>query len=87
MHDPLALPNLAPGDILVAENVGPLWTPVFSILGGLVLESGSVGQHAAATAREYGVPTVIQVKHARHRIPDSAWILVNGTQGQVTLLA
>lgn len=87
MHDPLSLPTLAPGDILVAENVGPLWTPVFSILGGLVLESGSVGQHAAATAREYGVPTVIQVKQARHRIPDGAWILVNGSQGQVTILA
>ena len=86
MHDPLSLPaQLAPGDILVAENVGPLWTPIFPMLGGLVLESGAVGQHAAATAREYGVPTVIHVKQARQRIPDESWILVDGTEGLIEL--
>ncbi|MFN8488186.1 MAG: PEP/pyruvate-binding domain-containing protein [Caldilineaceae bacterium] len=81
----LALPELAPGAILVAENIGPLWTPLFPRLGGLVLEGGAMGQHAAATAREYGVPAVIRVKNARQRIPDGAWITLDGTTGIVGL--
>lgn len=83
--DKLALPELAPGAILVAENIGPLWTPIFPRLGGLVLEGGAVSQHAAATAREYGVPAVVGVKDARRRIPDGAWITVDGTTGLVEL--
>ncbi len=83
--DPLALPALEPGDILVAKNIGPTLTPLFPILGGLVLEKGSVGQHAAATAREYGVPAVIQVNDACHHIIEGAWITVDGENGFVAL--
>lgn len=83
--DPGILPNLKPGDILVAVNAGPMWTPLFSILGGLVLEKGSVGQHAATTAREYGVPVAIQVKGACHLIADGRRITVDGESGAVEL--
>jgi pyruvate,water dikinase len=76
-------PDLAPGDVLIAENAGPLWTPFFPILGGLVLESGSLGQHAAATAREYGIPAVIGCRNATGRIADGAWVTVDGTAGTV----
>lgn len=86
MDDPLVLPTLPPGAILVAENVGPLWTPIFPLLGGLVLETGSIGQHAAATAREYGIPAVIGVQQARQRIPAGAWVLIDGAQGKIELL-
>jgi pyruvate,water dikinase len=81
-----ALPALARGDVLVAHNVGPRWTPLFPILGGLVLESGSVGQHAAATAREYGVPAVIGTSDATRRIPDGAWVVVDGGVGVVRVV-
>ena len=81
----MQLPVLEHGAILVTENMGPLWTPLLPRLGGLVLEGGSVGQHAAATAREYGVPAVINVKDARWRIPDGAWLTVDGTTGVVEL--
>ncbi len=50
------LPDLSPGEVLVAENVGPRWAPLIPILGGLVLDGGAVGQHHAIMAREYGVP-------------------------------
>jgi pyruvate,water dikinase len=46
-------PKVHPGDILVASNVGPDWTPTFAVIGGLVLDSGSLGHHAALVAREY----------------------------------
>ncbi|HEX6384231.1 MAG TPA: PEP/pyruvate-binding domain-containing protein, partial [Anaerolineae bacterium] len=80
------LPNLALGDVLVAENAGPLWTPFFPILGALVLENGSLGQHAAATAREYGVPAVIGAKDATRLIADGDMVIVNGTTGMVEVL-
>ena len=76
---------VAVGDIVVAHNIGPRWTPLFPLLEGLVLESGSVGQHAAATAREYGVTAVIATGNATQRIPDGAIIFVDGTNGIVRL--
>ena len=58
---------------------------LFPILGGLVLDEGSFGQHAAATAREYGVPAVIDTRDATRRVLDGAWILVDGAKGRVEL--
>ena len=83
--DDVALPDLAPGDVLVAENAGPRWTPLFPILGGLVLDGGALGQHAAATAREYGVPAVIGTGDATRRISDGAWVMVDGGAGTVEI--
>lgn len=85
VSDPLVLPTLDPGDILVAINIGPMLTPIFPLLGGLVLEKGSVGQHAAATAREYGVPAAIQVKDACRHILNGSWLTVDGQSGVVEL--
>ena len=81
----VSLPSVAPGDILVAVNCGPRWTPLFPILGGLILDRGSVGQHAAATAREYGIPAVIATTEATRRIQDGDWVVVDGTRGVVEL--
>ncbi len=77
--------RVAAGDIVVAHNIGPQWTPLFPLLGGLVLESGSIGQHAAATAREYGVTAVIATNSATQHIPDGATIFVDGTNGIIKL--
>jgi phosphohistidine swiveling domain-containing protein len=79
------LPKISPGEVLVAENVGPRWTPLLPILGALVLDGGALGQHHAITAREYGVPAVIGTKNATRRIPDGAWVTVDGTAGTVEM--
>ena len=78
-------PHIEPGDILVAENAGPLWLPFFPILSGIVLETGSIGQHAASTAREYGIPAVMDVDNARRIIKDGDWITIDGTLGIIEL--
>jgi pyruvate,water dikinase len=80
-----SLPDLEPGKILVAQNAGPLWTPYFPQLGGLILEEGSLGQHAAATAREYGIPAVINCHRATQLIEDGAWVKIDGAQGIVEM--
>jgi pyruvate,water dikinase len=77
-------PEVQPGEILVAANAGPLWLPFFPVLGGLVLDGGSLGQHAASTAREYGIPAVVEAQTATRVIPDGAWLEVDGTRGTVT---
>jgi rifampicin phosphotransferase len=75
--------DLKPGDVLVAANVGPRWTPLFPLLGGLVLDGGSIGQHAAVTAREYGVPAVIGARWATQRIRNGDHVTLDGTTGRV----
>jgi phosphohistidine swiveling domain-containing protein len=77
------LPDLSPGEVLVAENVGPRWTPLIPILGGLVLDGGALGQHHGITAREYGVPAVVGTRNGTRRIPDGAWVTVDGKAGTV----
>ncbi|MFC1997903.1 PEP-utilizing enzyme [Chloroflexota bacterium] len=42
-----------------------------------------MGQHAASTAREYGVPAVIGLRNARQLIKDGDWITIDGGQGSV----
>lgn len=78
-------PQVHPGDILVAANVGPEWTPAFAILGGLVLDEGSLSQHAAIVAREYRIPSVMQTRDATQTIRDGQRIMVDGDSGIVEL--
>jgi phosphohistidine swiveling domain-containing protein len=78
-------PKIHPGDILVAPNVGPDWTPAFAIIGGLVLDSGSLSQHAALVAREYRVPSVMQTKEASSAIKNGQIITVDGDHGTVEI--
>jgi phosphohistidine swiveling domain-containing protein len=79
------LPAVEPGEVLVAENAGPQWTPLFPILAGVVLDAGVLTQHAATTAREYGLPAVIRTMCATSRIKDGDWVVVDGTAGTVEL--
>ena len=79
------VPDLKPGEILVAVNAGPLWTPLFPVLGGLVLNGGAVLLHAATVAREYKIPAVIQTQIATEVIQDGQTITIDGTNGVVYL--
>ena len=80
-------PKVHPGDILVAPNVGPDWTPAFAIIGGLVLDSGSLSQHAALVAREYRIPSVMQTRDASSTIQNDQIITVDGDNGTVELVS
>ncbi|MDD4752941.1 MAG: PEP/pyruvate-binding domain-containing protein [Desulfitobacteriaceae bacterium] len=75
--------RLKPGDILVAQYTNPAWTPVFSFIGGLVVEYGSTVSHAAIIAREYGIPAVMGVNGATGLLKDGQMVTVDGLQGLV----
>jgi pyruvate,water dikinase len=77
------VPDVAQGDVLVATNAGPLWTPVFPTLAAIVLDEGVFSQHAMLTAREYQVPAVFQTKTATKDLQEGQTITVDGTQGLI----
>lgn len=75
--------HLEPGEILVAPSTDPGWTPLFLTAGGLVMEMGGANSHGAVVAREYGIPAVVGVADATHRITTGQTITVNGATGVV----
>jgi pyruvate,water dikinase len=79
------LPDVEDGDILVTKEAGPDWTPIFAILGAVVLDVGAIWQHAAVVAREFGIPAVTGTVSATSVITDGQTITVDGTQGIVEL--
>ncbi|MFD2350392.1 PEP-utilizing enzyme [Nonomuraea ferruginea] len=76
--------QLEPGEILVCPSTDPGWTPLFLTAGGLVMEMGGAMSHGAVVAREYGIPAVVGVPDATHRIASGAQVTVNGAAGTVT---
>jgi pyruvate,water dikinase len=75
------------GDILVAPNTDPSWTPLFVPAAGVVVDVGAMNSHAIIVSRELGIPCAVMVVDATKRIPDGATIEVNGDTGVVTVIA
>jgi phosphohistidine swiveling domain-containing protein len=73
------------GDILVTVATDPAWTTVFSIVGGVVVETGGVVSHAVMISREYGIPCVANLGEACDLIPDGRTITVDGSSGRVLI--
>jgi len=82
--DPKDFYRLQSGDILVAQYTNPSWTPLFSFVGGLVVEYGSAISHSAIIAREYGIPAVMGVKGVTKLLSDNEIITVDGSNGLIT---
>lgn len=79
-------PEVTAGDVLVAHNAGPLWTPLFPLVAAVVLDEGDLFQHAMLTCREYGLPAVFQTKDGTRRLHEGQRVTVDGTRGQVVAL-
>lgn len=77
--------DLADGDVLVAANTDPGWTPVLSAVGAVVVEEGGLLNHCSIVARELGIPAVVGVRGATRRIPEGARITVDGDRGTVRI--
>jgi pyruvate,water dikinase len=72
-----------PGDVLVARTTMPAWTPLFAAAAAVITETGGMLGHAAVVAREYGIPAVLNVKHATTLLKDGQLIEVDGANGTV----
>jgi phosphohistidine swiveling domain-containing protein len=84
--DPSEAGDLEPGEILVAPQTDPSWTPLFLVSAGVVVDVGAMNSHAMIVSRELGIPCAAGVPNASRRIPDGATVEVDGATGAVTIL-
>jgi pyruvate,water dikinase len=75
---------LTKGDVLVCHGTDPGWTSAFSIVSGVVAQTGGMLAHFSCLSREYGIPAV-SLPSAMKLIEDGSVITVNGDSGEVRL--
>lgn len=78
--------KLQKGEIMVARFTDIGWTPYYSIVNGLITEIGSSLSHGAVVAREYGLPTIVNVKGATKLLKDGDHIVMNASKGTIQCL-
>lgn len=78
--------RIAIGDILVAKRLKAQDVIAFSKIIGIVVEEGSITQHASIIAREFGIPCIIGAKYATKSIKDGDLVRVNANEGIVRVL-
>ena len=87
VHDTASIGDFQPGEVLVAPQTDPSWTPLFMVASAVVVDVGALGSHAMIVSRELGIPCAAGVSHATRRIPDGAEVEVDGSTGRVTVLS
>jgi pyruvate,water dikinase len=86
IRDLSAIADFEPGEILVAPQTDPSWTPLFMVAAGVVVDVGAMGSHAMIVSRELGIPCAAGVTGATARIADGTLLEVDGASGKVTVL-
>ncbi len=86
--EPLRLPELPRGSILVADELAPVDVARLDPrrVRALALERGGPTSHAAIVAREFGVPCVVNARGATARLVTGTVVEVDGATGEVTVL-
>ena len=77
--------QLQKGEIMVARFTDVGWTPYYSVVNGLITEIGSSLSHGAVVAREYGLPTLVNVKGATKRLKNGDHIIMDAEKGTISL--
>ena len=78
-----AMGELETGEVLVVHTTDVGWTPLFLLAAGVVTELGGPLSHAAVVAREFGVPSVVNVEGATRAIRTGDLVRVDGGTGVV----
>ena len=84
--DPAQFADFPQGAILVARTTNPAWTPLFYHAAGVITESGGPLSHGAVTARELGIPAVMGIRDACHRLTNGQRVKIDGGLGRVIVL-
>lgn len=71
------------GEIAVVSTFHPSWTPILSVVGGLVMNYGNILSHGAVVAREYRIPVVVFNDVATQVFVEGQWIEINGSTGRI----
>jgi rifampicin phosphotransferase len=78
--------QVQPGEIMVAPFTDPGWTPHFLTAAGIVMDLGGLLSHGSIVAREYGIPTVVNVGPATRIIRTGQMVQVDGNLGIVRII-
>ncbi len=85
LEGPQDFDQMHAGEILVATNTTPAWTPLFAMASAIVTDIGGPLSHGSIVAREYGIPAVLGTGVATRRIHSGQLLTVDGSAGIVTL--
>lgn len=85
IRDSQNIPDLK-DKVLLAERTDPGWTPLFTMVKGVIVEKGSMLSHSAIIAREMGIPSVIGVKNITQILKNGDRVRVDGNKGTIELL-
>ena len=72
---------LQPGEILITPLTDVAWTPYYSLIGGLATDLGSPFSHGAVVAREYGLPSVANLRSATRTFRTGERVRLDGDRG------
>jgi phosphohistidine swiveling domain-containing protein len=86
LHDAWDGADLEPGEILVAVTTDAAWTPLFLVAGAVVTEIGAAVSHAAITAREFGVPTIVGVEGLTRSVRTGDLLSVDAARGTIEIV-
>jgi pyruvate,water dikinase len=75
--------EVKPGEILVAPHTDVGWAPLFLTASAVVTGLGGPLSHSCIVAREYGIPTVVNVRQVTERIETGDIVTVDGDNGEV----
>ena len=77
--------SLEEGEILIAPITDVGWTPYFSMIAGLVTNTGSAVSHGAVVAREFGLPAIVNTRFATEVFKSGDRVLLDADMGVVRL--
>jgi phosphohistidine swiveling domain-containing protein len=86
IHSLEEMSQIRPGEILVTSFTEPGWTPVLSIVRGVITEVGGMLSHAAVIGREFGIPAILNVRNATRLVKTGDLLEVNGSTGWIRVL-
>jgi pyruvate,water dikinase len=80
------LKDVKPSEILICAATNPAWTPVYSLVKGVICDTGGTLQHAAIIGREYNIPTIVNTMKGTQMIKTGQRVRMDAANGAVYIL-
>ncbi len=79
-HDLVRCPK---GAVLVAPRTSPRFVKVMDRVSAIVTNVGSLTDHMSSLAREFHVPTLVNMRKATKRLSEGEWVIVDAGEKRV----
>lgn len=74
------------GKIICALRTDPGWVALFPACKGVLIEKGSPLSHSVILLREFGIPSIINIKGLTKKLSSGDIVTMDGTTGEITTL-